>query len=40
MLEKFGEQYEIYRARTPAFIPKRDSFRRPRAAVSVPEAHR
>ena len=39
MIEKFGEQYLAYRARTPAFIPRRDSFRRPRAAISVPEAH-
>ncbi len=37
MVERFGERYVAYRARTPAFIPSRDSFRRPRATVPVPE---
>ena len=38
MIEKFGERYLAYRARTPAFIPSLNSLREPRVPAPLPEA--
>ncbi|MDE3087847.1 MAG: isoprenylcysteine carboxylmethyltransferase family protein [Chloroflexota bacterium] len=37
MIEKFGERYLAYRARTPAFIPSLNSLREPRVPAPLPE---
>ncbi len=38
MIERFGERYLVYRARTPAFVPSIRSLRRLRAPAPLPES--